>query len=164
MKIINKSIFPFNTIVCALAIPAIIFVVFVLKWLPCSMCLLQQLCIFGVLVLSLFCWIYNKYRYITNSVHFAIILIICFGIYVAADQVILQYFTFGPLTDTTSCSNVVNPFLAQATKTITGTVKSCSELNETVAGLSLAVYSLVFFIFMLTVNTLSLFINLFKKK
>lgn len=163
MKTFNELIFPFNTIICALAVPAIIFIVFVLKWLPCPMCLLQQACIFGVLILSFFCWIFKRYKPIINITHLIIILVICFGIYVAADQVHLQYFTATPSTDTPSCSNVVNPFIVQTTQAITGTFKSCSELNETVAGFSLAVYSLIFFIFMLIVNVLGLITRIFKK-
>ena len=84
--------------------------------------------------------------------------------YVAADQVHLQYFSPTQIVDAPTCSEVVNPFLIQATKTITGTVKSCSELNETIAGLSLAVYSLVFFILLLAINTISFFIQLLKRK
>ena len=102
----------------------------------------------------------------TTILRVMIIITIAYGIYVAADQVHLQYFsTPTPVAaPITSCSDTMNPFLIQATKSITGTVKSCSELNETVGGLSLAVYSLAFFIFLLAVNTISLFINLFKKE
>ena len=161
MKKLNNLIFPFNTIVCALAIPAIIFIVFVLKWLPCPMCLLQQLCILTTLVLSLFCWINHKRQFLTIILRVVLIITIAYGIYVAGSQVHLQYFST-PAT-VASCSDTMNPFLIQATNALTGTVKSCSELNETVAGLSLAVYSLAFFIFLLVINSISLFINLFKR-
>ncbi len=170
MKKLNNIIFPFNTIACAIVIPAIIFIVFVLKWLPCPICLLQQLCIFTSLVLSIFCSMGRTPQPLRNITHIVIIIIIIFGAYVAADQVYLQYFSSPAPTsarlDGPTCSEVTNPFLLKTTKAITGTIKSCNEINvdDTISGLSLAVYSLAFFIFLLALNTVTLFINLFKRK
>ena len=168
MKKFNNLTFPFNTIVCGLAIPAIIFIAFVLKWLPCPMCLMQQFCIFVIMLLSLFCWIKKTPKYLIIVAQVLIIITILSGDYVAADQVHLQYFSTPVPTplDSTTCSEVTNPFLLQTTKAITGTIKSCSEINvnETISGLSLAVYSLGFFIFLLALNIIAFFINLFKRK
>lgn len=170
MKKFNNFVFPFNTIFCGLAIPAIIFIVFVLKWLPCPMCLLQQFFIFVIMLLSLFCWIKKTPQYLIILTQMLMIITILSGVYVAADQVHLQYFsTVAPATtplDNTTCLEVTSPFLIKTTQEITGTVKSCSEINvnETISGLSLAVYSLGFFIFLLALNLIAFFINLFKRK
>ena len=163
MKNFNNLIFPFNTIICAVSIAAIIFTVTILAWKPCVMCLLQQLSVLIIFTVSLLGWIKSNPVSLNNLIRTVIIIAIIFGAYVAADQTYIQYFQTIPTVDSSSCGAITDPFLIQATKSITGSVESCTDITEEISGISLAIYSFVFFICLLVINTVSFFIHLFKK-
>ncbi|XSZ47175.1 disulfide bond formation protein B [Francisella noatunensis] len=84
-------------------------------------------------------------------------MIIVVGCYIAADQAYLQYFSSTISDDPTGCGAISNPFLIDATKSLTGTVSSCTSIAQDISGVSLAVYSLIFFICLLVINCVSLF-------
>ena len=162
MKNFNNIIFPLNALISAISMVVIAFTVFILDWKPCPMCLLQQLCILIIFTISLLGWIKNQPQSLNLIIRIVTLITIIFGAYVAADQTYIQYFQTIPTIDSSSCSAVVNPFLIKATKAITATVESCSDINEQISGISLAVYSFILFLCLLAINTISFFVNLFK--
>jgi disulfide bond formation protein DsbB len=164
MKKLDSYIFPINTIVCALTLCAIVLTMTILGWKPCPMCLLQQFSVLCIFILSTLGWIKKSPRTFSLIIRIIIIAIIIMGLYIAADQVHLQYFTNAPTTTNIgSCGGIDNPFLLDVTKSVTGSVESCSEISEQISGYSLAVYSLIFFICLLMVNCIGFFIKIFKK-
>lgn len=163
MKNIDRYILPINTIVCILTLCAVVFTMTILGWKPCPMCLLQQLSILCILAFSIFGWVKKSPKSFSVVIRVIILIIIILGMYIAADQIYLQYFASAPATPVTSCGGINNPFLLDVTKSITGSVESCSEISEKISGYSLAVYSFLFFSFLLVINCISLFIKIFKK-
>ncbi|WP_150467873.1 disulfide bond formation protein B [Francisella sp. SYW-9] len=165
MKKLDSYIFPINTIVCIITLCAVIFTMAILGWKPCPMCLLQQFSVLCVLVFSILGWIKKSPKIFSLIIRAIIIAIIILGLYIAADQVYLQYFanTTPPTTNIASCGGIDNPFLLSVTKSVTGSVESCSEISEQISGYSLAVYSLIFFICLLVINCIGFFIKIFKK-
>lgn len=163
MKNVNSYIFPINTIVCILILFIVAFTVIALGWKPCPMCLLQQLSVLCILVFSILGWIKKSPKSFSIIIRIIILIIIIFGMYLAADQIYLQYFANTPTTNVASCGGIDNPFLLNVTKSITGSVESCSEISESISGYSLAVYSLLFFTGLLIINCISFFIKIFKK-
>jgi len=163
MKKINNLIFPFNALICAISIAIITFTIIVLDWKPCPMCLLQQLSVLIILTVSLLGWIKSDLRSLNILIRIVLLAAITFGAYIAAEQTYIQYFETLTSTGTSSCGAVTNPFLIKATKTITGSVESCTDITEEISGISLAIYSLIFFVSMFVINAISFFIHLFKK-
>ena len=53
MKKLGIYILIFNTLVCFIALGIVIYTVSILDWKPCPLCLIQQLCVFCIMVLSL---------------------------------------------------------------------------------------------------------------
>ncbi|WP_245806444.1 disulfide bond formation protein B [Francisella halioticida] len=135
----------------------------ILGWKPCPMCLLQQLSVLCILVFSILGWIKKSPKGFSLAIQIMTLAVIILGMYVAADQIHLQYFTNTPTTNVASCGGIDNPFLLSVTKSITGSVESCSEISKQISGYSLAVYSFLFFSCLLVVNCISLFIKIFKK-
>jgi disulfide bond formation protein DsbB len=164
MKKINKLIFSFNVIVCALSIAVIAFTIIVLGWKPCPMCLLQQLCVLIIFTVSLLGWIKSDLKSLNIAIRILVMWSIIFGACIAANQTYIQYFQTISTIDNSSCSAVINPFLIEATKTIVGTIQNCSDIKEKISGISLTTYSFVFFICLFVINTISFFVNLSKKK
>lgn len=164
MKKLASLILPINILVCVGAIAVIIFTIAFLGWKPCPMCLLQQFCVIIILFLSILGVIKKSPSSFHIVVKTFVILAILYGIYIAGDQVYIQYFQAVPIHGTIASCDISSPFLIQATKSITGSVQSCTSISEEVKGVSLAIYSLVFFIFMLLINTSALFVNILKKK
>lgn len=164
MKFFDNYIFPFNTLVCALGLCIIAYTTIILGWKPCPMCLLQQFCVLVIFVLGVIGWLKISSSKISVCLIALTLVVIIFGTYVAADQVYIQYFQQPIATsNVNSCGGIDNPFLLDATKSITGSVESCTDIKEKITGVSLAVYSLTFFIFMLITNGTSLITKLFKK-
>ncbi|AIT09441.1 dihydrofolate synthase [Candidatus Francisella endociliophora] len=163
MKVFKNYIFPFNALVCLTGIFLVAYTMTILGWKPCPMCLLQQLCVLCIFILSILGWIKKSSKNFSIIVNIVIIAIIILGIYVAADQVYIQYFQTVTTTAPGTCGGIDNPFLLDATKSITGTVESCTDITEKISGVSLAVYSLIFFISMLIINCISLLIRILKK-
>jgi disulfide bond formation protein DsbB len=110
-------------------------------------------------------WVKKSPKTFSLFIRVIIIAIIVLGLYIAADQVYLQYFAniTPPTTNIASCGGIDNPFLLSVTKSVTGSVESCSEISEQISGYSLAVYSLIFFICLLVINCIGFFIKIFKK-
>lgn len=163
MRFFNNILFPFNTLACAVAIIIIAFTIIALGWKPCPMCLLQQLSVLVIFTISLFAWLKNHSKNLEIIIRAIIIIAIIFGLYVAASQSYIQHFHSTLTVDKSSCGAVTNPFLVEATKTITGSVESCVNVNEQISGISLAIYSFIFFMCLLIINIVSFFINLFKR-
>ncbi|MED7788178.1 disulfide bond formation protein B [Francisella sp. 19X1-34] len=166
MKNLDNYIFPINTIICILTLCAVVFTMTDLGWKPCPMCLLQQLSVLCILVVSILGIIKKSPKIFSLIIRAIIILVVILGLYIAADQVYLQYFANTPPPTTTniaSCGGIDNPFLLSVTKSVTGSVESCSEISEQISGYSLAVYSLIFFICLLVINCIGFFIKIFKK-
>ncbi|AHB98934.1 disulfide bond formation protein B [Francisella orientalis] len=163
MRFIFRHIFLFNTVICFIALAAVVFTIIGLGWKPCPMCLIQQLCVLCTMIFSILGLIKNSSKGFSTIVQTAIILIIIIGCYIAADQAYLQYFSSTISDDPTSCGAISNPFLIDATKSLTGTVSSCTSIAEEISGVSLAVYSLIFLICLLVINCVSLFVRIFKK-
>lgn len=163
MKKLTKYTFALNTLICLLGVCIIIFTVFILGWKPCPMCLLQQLCIVCILMFSILGGIKKEPQSFSLAIHAVIIAIILLGVYIATKQVYIQYFPSTSTATPGSCGGIDNPFLLDATKSITGTVESCTDIAEKISGVSLAVYSLIFFLGLLVFNCLSLLIKIFKK-
>jgi disulfide bond formation protein DsbB len=164
MKKIAGLILPINILICICAIAMIVFMIVFLDFKPCPMCLLQQLCVIIILFFSILGVIKKSPSSFSTVVKIFVILAILYGVYVAADQVYIQYFQVIPVQGTITSCDISSPFLIQATKSITGSVQSCTSISEEVKGVSLAIYSLVFFIFMLFINVSALFVNILKKK
>ena len=165
MKKLANSIFTLNIFICISAVVVIASTMIFLGWKPCPMCLLQQLCIVIILFFSILGFIKKNPTSFANIIKLFIILTIVGGAYIAGDQVYIQYFPAFPVEGTAASCDISNPFLIQATKSITGSVQSCTSISEEkVTGVSLAVYSLVFFVFMFIINTTAFFVNVLKKK
>lgn len=164
MKKIVDSVLPLNILICIGAIITILYTMVFLGWKPCPMCLLQQLCVFIILVFSILGHTKKNPKSFSLIVKLAIILTIIGGIYIAGDQVYIQYFPAFPVEGVAASCDITNPFLTQISKSISGSVQSCTLISEEVTGVSLAVYSLGFFIFMFFMNIFALFINILKKK
>ena len=149
----NSSMFALNLTVCFIVLVIAFYFVFYLDWVPCPMCLIQQFCFVGVFVISLFAWLTRKSlpSAFSNLLKIITIVIIIVGVYVAANQVYLQYFE--PSSVAKSC-DAAGAFAINAAKLLTGTVHSCSDTSEKIYGFSLASYSLVIFVFLLVINAL----------
>ncbi|AJC48235.1 disulfide bond formation protein B [Allofrancisella guangzhouensis] len=163
MRKVGNLIFPTNILLCAVAIIIIAFSVFVLNWKPCPMCLLQQCSVAAIAVFSTLGWIKRKLPIFSLVIRIIIFIVIIIGLYLAADQTYIQYFATNIPSYDSSCSELSNNFIIQATKVFTGTIESCSDTSKEISGISLAVYSLMFFTSLLIINTISFFIILFKK-
>ena len=163
MKNIDRYIFPINTIVCILTLCAVVFTMAILGRKPCPMCLLQQLSVLCILVLSVLGWIKKPPKTFSLAIQIIILVIILLAMYMTGDQIYLQYFNTPPTTNIASCGGIDNPFLLNVTKSITGSVESCSDISEEISGYSLAVYSFLFFSCLFVINCISLFIKIFKK-
>ncbi|AEI35539.1 Periplasmic thiol:disulfide oxidoreductase DsbB, required for DsbA reoxidation [Francisella salina] len=163
MRFIFRNIFLFNTFVCLIALAVVMITIFGLNWKPCPMCLIQQLCVICIMIFSILGLIKNSSKGFSSIVLIVIVLITIVGCYIAADQAYLQYFSSTISNDPTDCGVISNPLLIDATKSLTGTVSSCTSISEEISGVSLAVYSLIFFICLLGINCISLFIRIFKK-
>ena len=166
MKQINKSTLIINVFLCVISVFAIIYTILALGWKPCPMCLIQQACVLAILLISILALSTGKIYYVNILLRVVILIVICTGIYVAGEQTYLQYFASAPppTIDTSSCDAVKNTFVINATTAIVGSVKSCSEITETISGISMAVYSLFFFIFLLLVNIKGFFSIISKGK
>ncbi|APC92299.1 MULTISPECIES: disulfide bond formation protein B [Francisella] len=163
MKKLGNYIFILNTLVCLVALGIVFFTITVLDWKPCPMCLLQQLCVFCIMILSLSALAIKNFNSFSTVIQLATIILIVLGAYIAADQAYMQYF----LTDTTnnnaSCEAISNAFLLDATKSITGTINSCTDISEKISGISLAVYSFIFFVSLLIINCIDFLVRILKK-
>lgn len=164
MKKMADYIFPFNALLCFVALCVVAYTVFVLNWKPCPMCLLQQLCVFCIMLISLIGWLKNKPKSFALSIELITIIIIIFGAYVAADQTYIQYFSSAQVSTSGTCGGMSTPLLIDVTKSITGTVENCADTYEKISGLSLAVYSLIFFIFLLVINCVCFLAKVFNFK
>ena len=166
MKQINKSTLLINIFLCALSAFTIAYTMLILGWKPCPMCLIQQACVLTILFISILTLATGKTYNLNVLLRVIILIVICTGIYVAGEQTYLQYFasTPPPSIDTSSCNAVENTFVINTTKAIVGSVESCSEITETISGMSMAVYSLFFFIFLLLVNIKGFFSIISKGK
>ncbi|KEI35267.1 periplasmic thiol:disulfide oxidoreductase DsbB, required for DsbA reoxidation [Francisella sp. W12-1067] len=163
MKRCDNLIFPINTLVCALAIITTVFTIIVLNWKPCPMCLLQQLSVITVAIFSILGWVKKKLVIFSLIIRIIIFAVIIAGLYVAAYQTYIQYFSINASTYDSSCGMLDNTLIIQATKAFTGAVENCSDISEEISGISLAVYSLMFFTSLLIINAISFFMILFKK-
>jgi disulfide bond formation protein DsbB len=166
MKQINKSTLLINVGLCTTSIFTIIYTMLILGWKPCPMCLIQQACVLAILLISILTLATGKTYNLNVLLRVIILIVICGGVYVAGEQTYLQYFapTIPPAIDTSSCNAVENTFVINATKAIVGSVKSCSEITEPISGISMAVYSQFFFIFLLLVNIKGFFSIISKGK
>lgn len=169
IKKISSFIFPLNTLLCCCAIVGMLFTVFALDWIPCPMCLVQQGCIIGILLLSIIGWTQKNHKISSSVILSFTILLVLVGGFIAADQTYIQYFPGAAVTTTTtptgnvSCGVVTSSLLIDAAQTITGTVKNCAEISDTVYGVSLAIYSFIFFVFLFLINSVSFTVRLFRK-
>lgn len=152
MKQRNKSTLILNILLCTVSVVIIIYTVLVAGLKPCPMCLIQQACVILVLIISLVMLFIGRFTTINFILRIILIIVVCTGMYVAGDQTYLQYFATVPAIDSSTCSAVSNPFIINTTKALVGSVESCSEMNETISGLSMAVYSLLFFMLLLVIN------------
>ena len=166
MKQMNKSTLLINVVLCAISIFTITYTMLVLGWKPCPMCLIQQACVLAILLISILTLAMGKTHSLNVLLRVIILIVICTGVYVAGEQTYLQYFASipPPAIDTSSCNAVENTFVINATKAIVGSVKSCSDITETISGISMALYSLFFFIFLLLVNIKGFFSIISKGK
>ncbi|NDT54718.1 disulfide bond formation protein B, partial [Francisella tularensis subsp. holarctica] len=142
MKKLSNCIFIFNTLACFVALGVVIFTISVLDWKPCPMCLLQQLCVLSIMLLSLLVLATKKFKSFSTLLQLITIIVIATGAYIAADQVYLQYFLTDTSNNNAACGAINNKFLLDATKSITGTINSCTDISEKISGVSLTVYSL----------------------
>ena len=165
MKNLFSSVFPINTVVCFLALTTIIYSMVVLHYKPCPMCILQQFSLLMVFVFSVLAWVTNKKRFLQILWGVIIIMIIIAGLYIAVEQVFMQHAkTVATSIDIApGCDAVSNPYVLSATKSIVGSIESCSDISDTIAGVSLAMYSLIFFTGLLVLNSIYFIINLIKK-
>jgi len=164
MTVLKNYIFQFNALMCLLALSFALYTVVVLGWKPCPMCLMQQLCVLLIFLLGIFGWFKkNSFKIFTGLLVFTVIISIV-GMYVAADQVYIQYFPQpASISSSNSCGGIDSPFLLDATKSITGSIESCKDIKEKISGVSLAVYSLTFFISIFVLNCITLTLKIFKK-
>jgi disulfide bond formation protein DsbB len=166
MKQINKSTLLINVFLCTISALTIIYTMLILGWKPCPMCLIQQACVLAILFISILTLATGKTYFLNVLLRIIILIVICAGIYVAGEQTYLQYFATipTPAIDIPSCDAVSNTFIINTTKSIVGSVESCTEIAETISGFSMAVYSLLFFIFLLLVNIKGFFSIISKGK
>ncbi|MDE5041483.1 disulfide bond formation protein B, partial [Francisella tularensis subsp. holarctica] len=80
-----------NTLACFVALGVVIFTISVLDWKPGPMCLLQQLCVLSIMLLSLLVLATNKFKSFSTLLQLITLIVIATGAYLAADQVYLQY-------------------------------------------------------------------------
>ena len=92
MKSVDSYIFPINTIVCSLTLCAVIFTRAILGWKPCPMCLLQQLSVLCILVLSILGRIKKSPKAFSLAIQIITLIIILIAMYVAGDQIYLRFF------------------------------------------------------------------------
>ncbi|AJI63112.1 disulfide bond formation protein B [Francisella tularensis] len=163
MKKLSNCIFIFNTLACFVALGVVIFTISVLDWKPCPMCLLQQLCVLSIMLLSLLVLATKKFKSFSTLLQLITIIVIATGAYIAADQVYLQYFLTDTSNNNAACGAINNKFLLDATKSITGTINSCTDISEKISGVSLTVYSFIFFISLLIINCINFLVRIFKK-
>ncbi|AEE26975.1 disulfide bond formation protein B [Francisella hispaniensis] len=164
MKKLGNYIFIFNTLACFVALIVVIFTIIVLDWKPCPMCLLQQLCVLCIMLVSLSVLAVKKFKSFSTLLQFITIIVIAIGAYIAADQAYLQYFvTDTGVDNAATCGAINNKFLLDATRSITGTINSCTDISEKISGISLAIYSFIFFISLLIINCINFLVRILKK-
>nr|AAX78095.1 unknown protein [synthetic construct] len=128
-----------------------------------EMCLLQQLCVLSIMLLSLLVLATKKFKSFSTLLQLITIIVIATGAYIAADQVYLQYFLTDTSNNNAACGAINNKFLLDATKSITGTINSCTDISEKISGVSLTVYSFIFFISLLIINCINFLVRILKK-
>ena len=156
LKKIFSSYFAPNLIISTLGIVFIIFSLLILKLKPCPLCLMQQFCLVGIFLISVIGLLFAKKKIFIKSLITLSILISILGIGIAGKQVHLQYFPATVITkaveNTNGCDAVSNQFVLDLSKSLTGSVESCSNKDEEVSGITLAGYSFIFFSFISLLN------------
>ena len=163
MKKLGNYIFIFNALACFVALIVVIFTISVLDWKPCPMCLLQQLCVFCIMILSSSALAIKNFKSFSTLIQITTIIVITIGAYIAAYQTYMQYFLTDTSTNNAGCEAINNKFLLDATRSITGTINSCTDISEKISGVSLAIYSFIFFISLLIINCVNFLGSVHKK-
>jgi len=137
------------------------------EWIPCPLCLLQQFCVVAILILALFAALIKKPKFIAKIFTTIIVIVSLLGLGTATKQIHLQYYSASSTTVVANkmagCDAISNHLLLDMTKSMTGSIQSCSSTEEQISGITLACYSLVFFIFMSLINIIFLIRRLFWK-
>ena len=164
---ILKFDFAINTTLCLIVVATVSILLLVSEWIPCPLCLLQQFCVVIILTLSLTGIFIKKPKYVAKILLAITVLISLIGTGLAAKQIHLQYY---PTTQTTvsankmsGCDAITNTLLIDMTKSIAGSIQSCSSTEEKISGVTLACYSFAFFIFTSLINIVFLLRRLFHK-
>ena len=163
MKKLGIYILIFNTLVCFIALGIVIYTISILDWKPCPLCLIQQLCVFCIMVLSLLALAIKNFKRFSTIIQLVTIIVIVLGAYIAANQAYMQYFLTNISSNNIVCGAVSNKFLLDATKSITGTINSCTDISEQISNVSLAVYSFIFFISLLVINCVNFLVKILRK-
>ena len=163
MKRIFNYPFFINTLISTAVIIGIVFILFVEKWDPCPMCIIQQLCVITIFSSSFFGLLKTKKGKLLSLTLICIILLASvIGIYVSTSQIWLQYFT-NPAVSSDSCTSF-SPTFESITESLTGGVQSCSSTEETIMGMTLAVYSAMTFSLLILLNIIFFVKETFRKK
>ena len=158
IKKIFKNTFINNSLLCFIAFLVLLYSIFIENHKPCPLCISQQISLLSVFIFSVVAIFFAKSKNKQSFFYIIILVAVSFGIYYSANQVYLQYFTGPTSTISNTCNFDLNPIILDVTKSITGAIESCSEITEQIAGLSLACYSLILFIFLFIYNSIFLII------
>ncbi|MFC4893013.1 disulfide bond formation protein B [Pseudofrancisella aestuarii] len=157
MRIFLDKPFLTNVIICTFVELIVICLALTLNLTPCPLCILQQLCLIGILALSIVgLFKFKKYWFITLTI---VLILSILGIYFSGAQVYLQYFS--PSKNIAACDTVTNSFIIDAVTSVSGSTSSCSATLEEIPGLSLASYSLIVFILISCLNIVSFLRKIF---
>ena len=140
---------------------AIVFFLFVLKLEPCPMCILQQVAIYMVTLVTIIALIRPLNWNTQVTFQSIIILLALLGLYVSTQQVWMQWH---PEQYVGACQADVSvlfhnlPFLEFLHTLFTGT-PDCSQVDWSLLGLSMAAYSSLYFTFLILMHIITAIIS-----
>ncbi len=140
-----------NLLISFFALFGSLFFQYVMNYAPCTLCLLQRFCFTSILIVALLS-IYMKGKKLLF--HILNFLFITSGILLSLRQVYLQRFATSDsmLCEPQELKSVYEMTLSEIFRNIYSGTTSCSEINYYLLGLSLAEWSFVIFILLLTLN------------
>jgi len=140
-----------NLLISFFALFGSLFFQYVMNYAPCTLCLLQRFCFTSILLVALLSLYMKGKKLFFHILNF---LFITSGILLSLRQVYLQRFaTYDSLLcKAQELKPVYEMTLSEIFRNIYSGTSSCSEINYYFLGLSLAEWSFVIFILLLTLN------------